>query len=179
MGVDIVEFVMSVEEAFDLQFRDEDLQNMRTPRELIDHIAALLPRADASVDLTELAVTKLRDAISAECDVPVECVTPASSLERLLPQKDRHLRWTGVKRQLGLKKLPRIGISGCGMGRVLTLRQAAEYVAHYYPYSVKRGAGWSRSEIAEVVHWHMCNEFGLRRDQYTEDSRFVEDLKLE
>ncbi|HUR54030.1 MAG TPA: acyl carrier protein [Gemmataceae bacterium] len=43
MGLDIVEFVMNVEETFDIRIPDRDAERIRTPRMLIDYIAARVP----------------------------------------------------------------------------------------------------------------------------------------
>jgi hypothetical protein len=47
MGLDLVEFVMSIEEAFQIRFPDEDMLAITTPRRLIDYLTARLPVATA------------------------------------------------------------------------------------------------------------------------------------
>lgn len=179
MGLDIVEFALHLERAFDFRFLDEDAQGLATPRLVIDYLAQRLPRADHESDLTDCALAKLSAAIREELAGPLPALQPQTSLRSLIPGGRKDDPWQAIARRLGLKSLPKVGISGCCSFRVLTLGQAAEYLAHEHAHICKAGAqGWTRAEIAQVVHWHICSGFGLRRDQYTDDSRFTEDLGL-
>ena len=45
MGLDIVEFAMSVEDAFGVRIEDEVWSEIRTPGQLIDCVSDRLPRA--------------------------------------------------------------------------------------------------------------------------------------
>jgi hypothetical protein len=39
--------------------------------------------------------------------------------------------------------------------------------------------GWTRGQVAEVVHGLIWDEFRIPRDQYTENSRWAEDMGIE
>jgi len=62
MGMDSVEMILAIEEEFALEIDDAAAEVMRTPRNLIDHIARQRPdraRADIAVRVREIIIEQL------------------------------------------------------------------------------------------------------------------------
>src|SRR5207248_219742 len=115
MGLDIVEFVMSVENAFDLRIPDKAAQSMTTPRRLIDYLHGRLPRSSLGYCLSQRIFYQLREALSEQLSIDRTAISPGTNLLDIIP---------------------------------------------------------------EIVHALIAVELGMRRSQYTEDSRWVQDMGI-
>ena len=60
-----------------------------------------------------------------------------------------------------------------------TFAELANFLVERAPGTVKEGdPGWSRAQVADVVHRLIRSEFGVTKP-YTEASSFVEDLGVD
>jgi hypothetical protein len=89
MGLDGVEIVMAVEDAFDIQIEDSEAEKILTPRQLIDLVMAKVPIVSADVCLTHRAFNLLRTFLLGKCGLARSSVTPRAQLGELLPAKRR------------------------------------------------------------------------------------------
>src|SRR5882724_4189019 len=187
MGLDLVEFAMEVEEVFHFQFPDEDTLGITTPRRLIDYLAQHLPAANDPVCLSQRAFYRLRQALATRLRSPRTAFRPDTPLLPLIPAAIRHEVWNEVRTEIGAddaRGWPRLAEPGWfdlfRSARAGTLREAALLLVARFPQVLKGGdAGWTRTQIAEVVHLLICNRVGLRRNQYTKDSRWREDMGID
>ena len=101
MGLDLLEFALSVEEAFQLRFPDEDLVGITTPRRLIDYLAVRLPVATTGFCLSRRAFYLLRTSFASRIGCPHSALRPDASLLALIPAADRSAVWEGVRREIG------------------------------------------------------------------------------
>jgi acyl carrier protein len=85
MGLDGVELVMAVEEAFDVCIEDAEAENIRTPRELIELVMAKVASANPSVCLSQRAFNLVRKSLCKHPPLTRRDVTPATELSLLLP----------------------------------------------------------------------------------------------
>ncbi len=111
MGLDGVELIMSIEEAFGISITDEEAGNIRTPRQLINVVVRKLETTDRQVCATQRAFYTVRKALHAEFGVSRRAVTPRSSLEGLFPTETRYDNWQELLRRLGLRN-PKLGWPG-------------------------------------------------------------------
>ena len=65
MGLDSVEFVMAVEEAFQIAIPDGEAERMLTPRQVVDYILGRLGAAERRVCLEQRAFYRLRRAVTS------------------------------------------------------------------------------------------------------------------
>lgn len=187
MGLDLLEFTMEVEEAFELRFADDDLPGITTPRRLIDYLVSLLHAPADPVCLSQRTFYRLRRAVAARLHCGARDLRPDTSLPEIIQADGRGVLWEEVRGELGLTTAtawPRLAATGWfdafRRRRVSTLREATQMVVAQTPRRLKPpGKQWTRDEIAEVVHALICNRFGLRRDQYTEDSSWREDMGVD
>ena len=190
MGLDLVEFAMDVEKAFHFRFPDEDLAELATPRLLIDYLVRNLPTAADHVCPSQRVFYRLRSALAHQLECPRSALRPDTSLLALIPKDSRDAVWQGVRQECGRASAlhwPRLDdpswMDCFRSSRVGTLREATRLLAARLPGAAKliqgHEAGWTRDEVAEVVHRMIQANFGLRRHEYTEDSRWREDLGVD
>src|SRR4051812_22867732 len=60
MGLDVIEIVMGIEEAFYIQIEDGDLEKVRTPRHLIELVQSKVTTVDSPASLTHRAFNSVR-----------------------------------------------------------------------------------------------------------------------
>jgi hypothetical protein len=98
---DVDDILQRIELSFDIKFRRDELQDVKTFGELCDIIVSKMPLADVQDCTSQQAFYKLRTAIIIATHAAV--ITPESQLSTLLPIKSRKIIWRSVERQLGFK----------------------------------------------------------------------------
>ncbi len=183
MGLDIVEFVMGVEEAFGVRIPDDTTATLTTPRMLINYLHGQLPKRAESRCLSQQAFYAVRRAMASRLGLPRSQLRPGTELLAVLPPANAQAAWAEVGESLGYPQWPRAS-GGSWLARVFlhgrsrTLGDAARHVATFTPGAVKPpGEGWSWAEVAAVVDGQMRYHFAIR--EYSLDDRFVEDLGLD
>ena len=166
MGLDIVEFVMAVEESFDIRIPDRVAERIRTPRMLIDYVRTQLPASPSGRTChTQRAFYAIRRALGGHH------LRPGDARPREA--------WANVGRALNYKRWARLADTGWrtwfGDRTVpTTLGDAARELAVRSPYSFRRqGEGWSGGDVAAVVEQLCRDHFAI--NNYHPDHSFVED----
>lgn len=108
MGLDGVEIVMAVEEAFDISIEDADAEKLLTPRQLIDLVQSKVAGATASVCLTQRAFNLLRKSLRRHGGWKRSEITPARRLSELINRNQRRLLLENVCGDLSIKKPPKL-----------------------------------------------------------------------
>jgi hypothetical protein len=187
MGLDFHEFVMDVEETFQFRFPDESMTDFTTPRRLIDYLSARLPTAAEHFCPSQRVFYRLRSAVAARLGCPRSALRPDTSLLALIPGNVRAKTWEGVRRDCGASRMahwPRLDdpdwLDFLRPRRIGTLREATKSIVARLPGAAKvvkgHEAGWTRSQVAEAVHTLIVKNFGIERQDYTEDSRWDKDM---
>jgi len=190
MGLDLIEFVMDVEKVFQFRFPDDDMNDLTTPRRLIDYLTAHLPTAAEHRCPSQRVFYRLRSAVSARLGCPRSALRPDTSLLALIPAQERATTWEGVRQDFGASRMPhwpRLDDPGwLDLFRPVcigTLREATKVVVARLPFAAKivkgHETGWTRPQVAEVVHGLIQEHFGLKRQHYTEDSRWGKDMGID
>ena len=86
MGLDVVEFLMSVEEAFQVTIPDQDAQALVTPRRLIDYLTDRLPAGQAPQCLSQRTFYTLRYLICRRLHLPQSALHPNHDLREFFPE---------------------------------------------------------------------------------------------
>jgi len=174
MGLDVLEFVMEVEEAFQFRFPDEHISDLTTPRRLIDYLTARLPTAAQHCCPSQRVFYRLRSAVAARLGCPRSALRPDTSLLALIPEHVRATTWASIRQDFGASQMPhwpRLDDPGwldLFRSRCIgTLREATNVVVARLPGAAKivkgHEAGWKRSQVAEVVHALVQDNFGVQR----------------
>jgi acyl carrier protein len=100
MGLDIVELVMEIEEAYEVQIPNREAERMRTVGDLYHCLLRQLGRQAAGPCLSGVTFYRVRRALM-ELGVPRQSVTPRTELEQLLPEDSRRMVWAQFRQALG------------------------------------------------------------------------------
>ena len=95
MGLDTVELVMNVEEAFDIRIDDSDAEHLQTVGELHDYIVARITMARTGTCLTASTFYKIKNGLH-DCGV-IERFSPSSKLTDFFPKTDRREFWVKLQ----------------------------------------------------------------------------------
>jgi acyl carrier protein len=116
MGLDIVEYVVAVEKAFEIEFDDDELSRIRTVGEfhrlVLEELGGRQPHgqplcAPEKVCVGSRAFYRLRRAL-VQCGVAGrKDVAPKAALESLIPRHDRKAIWDALSHSMRCK-LPRL-----------------------------------------------------------------------
>ena len=182
MGLDLVEFVLALEDAFELDIPTATAATLTTPRCVIDYLATRLPMHEGSACITQHTFYRLRHFTRAELGLSRDVFKPSTPLAPLFPAGDDSPDWKAIRTRLNAKHWPQIGrrrfLERPLSPHVDTFAKLTAFCVARVPMAVKGpGARWTRAEIAQVVGALMREELGIER--YSEDSRFVEDLGLD
>src|SRR3954470_21071746 len=111
MGLDVVEFIMAVEDAFGLEIPDSEAALLATPGLVIDYLAAHLPSggAEAGACLSRRAFYKLRRETCARLGVDRSAVRADMPLATLFLGDEGKRAWQDVQIEVGAAHWPRLG----------------------------------------------------------------------
>jgi len=101
MGLDIIEFVMAVEERFEISIPDEDAEKLATPGDLTDYIFRKVHHADQSTCLSQRAFHLLRRAWMTKLHTPRKKFLLDTRIENLVPHENRKSLWADLGRGIG------------------------------------------------------------------------------
>lgn len=109
MGIDTLELIMNVEDAFDIKIHDDDAQRLATVGELYDYVVERTALALPGTCLTASTFYALQDGMR-KCDV-TKRFGPSTKLSDVIPPTGRRRFWhrLGNSTQLRLPKLVRPG----------------------------------------------------------------------
>lgn len=111
MGLDMVEVMMGIEEAFDIEIPDEEAARLNTVGKLYAWVLGRLypdpPRRCTSSTIFYQARRALMDL----CGVGRRTIVPSTRIEHLLPARRRRAEWQELSRRMGTRlpdlELPR------------------------------------------------------------------------
>lgn len=108
MGLDSVELVMSVEEAFGIELRDEEVTGTDTPRMVIDLIFSKLKTAEEGICRSQRAFYVIRRTLLGRLDLDRKAIRPDAELRNLIPGSDEKQTWEEIRVALGARSWPRL-----------------------------------------------------------------------
>lgn len=234
MGLDLVEFVMAVEEKFGISITDEEAQETTTPGKLVDLVLRKVATTDQSTCLTQRAFHLLRRHAMAKLRLKRSAFRPDLNLEEIFPKQNRRQLWSEFGQMVGASAWPElvrprplvnglalavfgvsigtafpVGLSagstwlgiaagvaaGAVAGRLLALAtkplrfafpagyssvgDLAQYVVARNPQmvAVEPVNKWTREQVWCTVRDLVIQQLGVT--EFTEDSRFVQDMKID
>ena len=180
MGLDGIEFIMSVEEAAQIGIRDADAVQLATPRHLADYLEARLAPGAISVCVEQRAFYALRRAGMQVLHQPRARFRPEARWDELFPQPGRRQRrryWRTLHHATGTSKWPALYPWGSFPFACATVGGTAEYLATTVPAAFKREAGWTRAEIEHMITRLMAEVLGIK--EFDWDDRFGADLGVD
>jgi hypothetical protein len=104
MGLDGVEIVMKVEEAFGITIDDAEAGKITTPGQLIELVLSKVGRTVDEACLTQRAFHRLRAALMRHLGVSRKQIRPDAFLEELFPRSTRREDVRQISTRIGLRK---------------------------------------------------------------------------
>jgi acyl carrier protein len=89
MGLDAVEIVMAIEEAFDIQIEDSEAELLLTPRDVIGLVLLKTSRSQNSDCLTQRAFNRLRAAFIKQAGVTRKRIKPKARIADFVSRNNR------------------------------------------------------------------------------------------
>lgn len=182
MSLDIVEFIMEVEEEFGILIPDEVAETITTPRKLVDYIFARVPHNLESRCLSQRAFYTIRRVLIERVGVPRSSLRPGTELLSILPAQNAEAVWSEVGQSLGYRCWPSVHRNNW-LTRLFvdepprTLGEVARSLAVFSTGLIKpAGERWSWNEVAAVITKLINDHFLIELSSL--DDRFVEDLGL-
>ncbi len=123
MGLDGVEILMDVEDAFDIQIVEGEIAKLATPRDLIDVVTRKVAHADAAACLTQRAFNQLRAALLHQLPLKRRDITPRARMAVLAPKDRRKALLERLAAELQTPPMPALvrprglvpGLVGCSV----------------------------------------------------------------
>jgi hypothetical protein len=137
MGLDGVEMVMAVEEAFEIHIEDHEAEKIFTPRQLIDLVMAKVANVETETCLTHRAFNLLRSFLVSKLGLNRSEITPRTKLTALFPTERRREFLQKFQMQLGGGSAPRLVAPGwlqilmLGFALVLGFAVATPVALHF------------------------------------------------
>jgi acyl carrier protein len=108
MGMDGVEIVMAVEEAFDIQIENSEAETLLTPGQLIDIVMSKVTTASTDVCLTHRSFNLVRRFFVGQCGLQRMAVRPDTSLRVAIPRAHRLPRLQQLSAELAIGSQPEL-----------------------------------------------------------------------
>jgi hypothetical protein len=176
VGLDSVEFVMNLEDAFGIHIPDEVAVHLLTPRMVVDWLDEELVKGLNPVRLDQRAFYVLRRAAMSTLRRPRSMFRPTTRWEDVIPRRGRRRAWTLLRHAVGASKWPAL-VPFRGFPRAAsTLGETARYLAAHTPGILVRESSWSRAQIEQVVSRLLCEALGV--ETFGWDQQFVDELGL-
>jgi hypothetical protein len=106
MGLDILEFVMDVEEKFGIEIADNDAPKLTTPRLLVDYIMSKVKQGQDRGCLSQREFYRLRRTLIDRRWTTREAFKPETSLEEVVPRTNRRSAWQHLGNEITRPNLP-------------------------------------------------------------------------
>lgn len=231
MGLDAVELVRRLEDAFGVELKDdEEVTDAVTPRMVIDLIFSKLKAANERLCRSQRAFHIIRRALVQTFGLPRRLVAPDMPLRDCFPESQEKVMWEEVGSALSARDWPSLvrprwltclmtvcgfvsfgvtiaavvhlsrnavlpavlaGLTAVGLFGFVADRLTRRFCVHIpaniqsirdmMPYAMtsSRLDGWTRDEVAAVVRCLVIDQLGIGESEYTEDSSFSKDFRLD
>ena len=232
MGLDSVELVLEVEDAFGFSIPDEDAAGLTTVGKLYDYVLTHRFRGKQDACLSSMTFYKLRRGLMLVLQVPRNSVRVSAELSAIIP-KHRRRTWRAIEKATGFRLpfLRRPGwvvtlgaLAAVGLGvatsallrlkpfgggvivailstgvfayflfwltwslayefppDVATVGQLAKatLARNYRPIVAESKKSATDAEVWEILQRIIGEQLGVRIDQLTKETSFVEDLHVD
>ena len=103
MGLDFVELIISIEDAFDIAIEDEEAVNIVTVGDCHKFILKKIGNRDENKCLTVHTFNRLRKVFTEELGIERNKFHPGTSLDDLIPKSNRRKLWRRISQKFKLK----------------------------------------------------------------------------
>ncbi|HEV7781785.1 MAG TPA: hypothetical protein VGO58_11005 [Chitinophagaceae bacterium] len=111
MGLDSVELIMEFEKTFDIKIPDAVAEKLTTVESVHDWIWDHIEKKHTNKCNSQILFYKLRKYLSDQPGLPKDRITPATSLNDIIPWKNRQKEYDTFENKIKLE-LPKLSLSG-------------------------------------------------------------------
>jgi len=182
MGLDLVELTIRIEETFGIQIPDRVAPELTTPRKVADFILTQVEESQAPLScLSQKAFYTLRREFTRHLSLPRGRFRVDAPLKEIVPEERKDAVWKSIASSMGVKRWPPMSRPvwlGFILPRVNSVRELVDYLVTNEPLVVKaEEVAWSRAQVWDVLKRVIIDETAVK--DFSEDSRFVEDMYLD
>ena len=182
MGLDLVELTIRIEETFGITIPDSVAAELNTPRKVTDFILTQVQESPAPLPcMSQKAFYSLRREFIRHLQLSRREFRLDSALKQIVPEDRRDEVWKNIRFSLGVKKWPAMSRSAWLVflsAPVRSVRELVDYLVTNEPLVVKGSeSAWSRTQVSDVLKQLIIDDTGVTN--FSEDSRFVEDMHLD
>ena len=105
MGLDGVEIVMAIEDAFAIRINDKEAERCVTPRDIIDLVMSKVQLSDEHVCLSQRSFHTLRRTF-IERGIRRSRFRSSTSLDEIVPKQNRRHAWKSISEEIGTTTWP-------------------------------------------------------------------------
>ena len=175
MGLDGVEFVMALEESFQICIPDEAAAAIRTPRDVVNYLLERLGQGDEGACLEQRAFYRIRSSIMRIFSTPRAAIRPGTRWDAVLPSRGRRHNWRLLALATRAGAWPRLPWWGALPAAVATVGGTSQYLAAHAPASFRQEReGFTRQEVEDVVRRLIHEVLAIK--QFGWDQEFAKDL---
>jgi hypothetical protein len=186
VGLDIVEFIMEIQETFGINISDPHAQQLNTPRRCIDYVCAHVPHSSDDFCMSQRAFYQLRRVLMQKTNLPRSCFQPNTNVMGVLPEEGRDETWSTIGTALGANKRwwPELPVWRWFPRQVWfprNLRALVKLLVVHYPPAVfaTEPVPGTRAHITRMIYALIRDNFAVDMSQYSDDARFTEDMGIE
>jgi len=178
MGLDGIEFIMAVEDAFQVAIADDAVSRVDTPRNLVDFLCERLGADGEPICLEQRAFHRLRRAAMQVLGRDRSDIVPVTRWDAILPGRQRRHYWQLLGRAASIAPWPKLSIWGSFRPWFATVGATSRHPATNAPASLRQGSEeWTRSEVETVVTRLMRETLGI--EDFGWDQGFIADLGVD
>lgn len=179
MGLESVEIVVAWEMSLGIAIPDEKISEVRTPAEAVELLATLVPIiGNSGLCLVQQAFFRVRNILVENFDVPRRLIHTTSRFSSLLPKKGSVKHWRQFRQSLGEPSITTvIGWPLWGPSGTKVEDACIQLVAENARSLNTARAGWTFSQLREIVHCSVIHVAGVRK--FKDSDRFIDDIGID
>ena len=178
MGLDGVEIIMRTEETFGIEIPDTAAQQLLTPADLVDFVAANVPLKPTEACLSQQLFYRVRRGFRSQLKALSSTFDLDTPLKEILHKDQWPHVWEAIRADVGQPDWPTaIPWPGFFRGGPKTVRQLIWHIAGTLPKpDAAAGEAWTRPRIQAEIRRIIGDQVGAC--DYRLKDRFVDDIGI-
>jgi acyl carrier protein len=177
MGLDSVELVIAVEEAFGISIPDAVAAEMITPAILISHVQeAVSSTSDRKACISLRAFHRVRASLMRSIGVNRSDVTLDTRISTLFPAPRRSELWDSFRQDSSISVLPELRFGRGWFFSPTSVKDLVSVEVLQKASELRETRSWTHEEVRQVVRQIIRDQLGI--DKFLDSDEFVRDLGI-
>lgn len=178
MGLDAVELVMAVEEAFGIAIPDAEAAKMITPALMISYVQnSVSSRPESNACISLRAFHRVRAGLMKSTGVGRSEVTLKTPINKLFSGPQRTQHWKDFQAYLSLTSLPNLGFGTGWLFSPTSVNDLVSIAISQSSDELREQRSWTHHEVREIVRRIISDQLGIR--DFNDADEFVRDLGVD